>query len=218
MLVQTWRSGSRLPSGARHPRPHRLTGGIMLRGADESNPFPSSGGSGGDWPATETRSTVRHSSIRNLTTPRWCRGRGASAEPACDRAKAAAGGLHRRAGAAMRLLPEWLDHDGGRFVTRHASPLGAANPRRAFRPQMPLRDAYGHLARRSARGAGGVPKSLTHHLSVAPIFLAVRGRRTSPNSLKPQRRPRLRTKKWRLDGASPSSALKKRTRRSALTC
>ena len=27
----------------------------------------------------KTRSTVRHSSIRNLTTPRWCRGRGASA-------------------------------------------------------------------------------------------------------------------------------------------
>jgi hypothetical protein len=43
MLVQTWRSGSRLPSGARHPRPHRLTGGIMLRGTDSSNPSPSSG-------------------------------------------------------------------------------------------------------------------------------------------------------------------------------
>src|ERR1700730_18131023 len=44
-------------------------------------PAPSRGESGANYPATETRSTVRHSSIRNLTTPRWCRGRGASAEP-----------------------------------------------------------------------------------------------------------------------------------------
>src|SRR6516164_3572299 len=35
---------------------------------------------------------------------------------------------------------------------------------------------------------------------------STRGRRTSPGSLKPQPRPRLRTKKWRLDGASLSSA------------
>ena len=29
-----------------------------------------------DTPATATRSTLRHSSIRNLTTPRWCRASG----------------------------------------------------------------------------------------------------------------------------------------------
>ena len=40
-------------------------------------------------PATETKSTVRHSSIRNLTTPQWCRPSGAPGARASDRARAA---------------------------------------------------------------------------------------------------------------------------------
>ena len=42
-------------------------------------------------------------------------------------------------------------------------------------------------------------------LRITPEGL-IRDRRTSPSSLKPQPRPRSRTKKWRLDGASLSSA------------
>src|SRR5438105_4323154 len=78
----------------------------------------------------------------------------------------ATGGLHCRAGAAMRLLPEWLDHDGGGVIARQPPSLGAADPRRALRPQMPLRDAYGHLARRLARGAGGVKEGAMTQFSI----------------------------------------------------
>jgi hypothetical protein len=58
------------------------------------------------WPATVTRSTLRHSSIRNLTTPRWFRdagGRGAAAADrataACAAGRAAGRRRHRRAPA-----------------------------------------------------------------------------------------------------------------------
>src|SRR5215469_14450 len=71
-------------------------------------------------------------------------------------AASAADGFHRRAGAAMRLLPQRLDHDRGGVAARHAAPVGAADPRRPLRPQMPLRYAYGDPPRRPARGAGGM--------------------------------------------------------------
>ena len=38
-------------------------------------------------------------------------------------AASAAYGLHRRAGAAMRLLPQRLDHDRSRLVARKSAPL-----------------------------------------------------------------------------------------------
>src|SRR6516162_5880909 len=78
----------------------------------------------------------------------------------------AAGGLYRRAGAAMRLLPQRLDHDRGRAAARHPAPLGAADPRRARRAQMPLRYAYGDPARRPARGAGGVGEGAMTYLPI----------------------------------------------------
>src|SRR6516164_1867675 len=71
-------------------------------------------------------------------------------------AASAAGGLHRRAGATMRLLPQRLDHDRGGVAARHAAPLGAADPRRALRPQMPLRHPHGDPARRPPRGPRGL--------------------------------------------------------------
>src|SRR6516162_663303 len=67
-----------------------------------------------------------------------------------------AGGLYRRAGAAMRLLPERLDHDRGGTAARHPASLGAADPRRALRAQMPLRHPYGDPARRPPRGPRGL--------------------------------------------------------------
>src|SRR6516164_4451954 len=68
----------------------------------------------------------------------------------------AADGFHRRAGAAMRVLPQRLDHDRGGALARQPASLGAADPRRVVRPQMPLRHAYGDLTRRPARGPGSV--------------------------------------------------------------
>src|SRR6516162_3739707 len=78
----------------------------------------------------------------------------------------AAGGLHRRAGAAMRLLPQRLDHDRGGLAARHASPFGAADPRGALGPQMPLRDAYGDPARGPARGPGSVGEGAMTYLPI----------------------------------------------------
>src|SRR6516162_3761539 len=81
-------------------------------------------------------------------------------------AASAADGVHRRAGAAMRLLPQRLDHDRGGLAARHASPFGAADPRGALGPQMPLRDAYGDPARGPARGPGSVGEGAMTYLPI----------------------------------------------------
>src|SRR6478672_6971470 len=61
-------------------------------------------------------------------------------------------GLRGGAGAAMRLLHQWLDHDGGRVPQSDQEAERRADQRGPHRPQVPLRHAYGHPARRQARG------------------------------------------------------------------
>ena len=63
-------------------------------------------------------------------------------------------GLHRRAGAAMRLLHQWLDDDGGGAAQGQPASERCRDPRRPLRSQMPLRHPSGDPARRQARGAG----------------------------------------------------------------
>src|SRR6516165_10655486 len=78
----------------------------------------------------------------------------------------AAGGLHRRAGSAMRLLPQWLDHDRSSVAARHPTPVRATDPRRPLGPQMPLRDPYGDPARGTTRGAGDVKEATMNEFSI----------------------------------------------------
>src|SRR5262245_12531521 len=60
-------------------------------------------------------------------------------------------GLCGGAGAAMRLLHQRLDHDGGRVPQSDQEADRRADQRGAHRSQVPLRDAYGHPARGQAR-------------------------------------------------------------------
>src|SRR5271165_6379539 len=82
-----------------------------------------------------------------------------------------AGGLHRRAGAAMRLLPQRLDHDRGGVAARHPAPLRAADPRRALRSQMPVRDAYGDPPRRPARGPSGIGEGAMTQFAIGQLSI-----------------------------------------------
>src|SRR3954447_18451356 len=59
--------------------------------------------------------------------------------------------LCRRAGAAMRLLHQRLDHVGRRAAQRKEETDRRPDQGCADRPQMPLRHAYGHHARSQAR-------------------------------------------------------------------
>src|SRR5215470_13861067 len=61
-------------------------------------------------------------------------------------------GLRGGAGAAMRLLHQRLDHDGGRVPQPDQEADRRADPRGAHRPQVPLRHPHGHPARGQARG------------------------------------------------------------------
>src|SRR5438876_1157017 len=61
-------------------------------------------------------------------------------------------GLCGGAGAAMRLLHQRLDHDGGRVPQSDQEADRRPDQRGAHRPQVPLRYAYGHPARGQARG------------------------------------------------------------------
>ena len=63
-----------------------------------------------------------------------------------------AGGLHRRAGAAVRLLHERLGHDDRRPSRQDAKAHRRADRGCARRPQVPLRHPHVHRARRQARG------------------------------------------------------------------
>src|SRR5262249_9706755 len=54
-------------------------------------------------------------------------------------------------GAAVRLLPQRLDHDRGRVPRADQKTERRADQGDAVRPQVPLRHAYGHLARGQAR-------------------------------------------------------------------
>src|SRR5215470_8982095 len=60
--------------------------------------------------------------------------------------------LHRRAGAAMRLLHQRLAHDRGRLPARQQEAERGADQGRAVRTEMPVRHASGHPARGQARG------------------------------------------------------------------
>src|SRR5215831_14648113 len=60
-------------------------------------------------------------------------------------------GLRGGAGAAMRLLHQRLDHDGGRIPQSDQEADRPPDPGGAHRPQVPLRYAYGHPARGQAR-------------------------------------------------------------------
>ena len=67
-------------------------------------------------------------------------------------AASAAKGVHRRAGAAMRLLPLRLDHDRARRSSRTTrKPTDAADPPGDDGHQVPLRHAHGDHARDQAR-------------------------------------------------------------------
>src|SRR5690242_17882523 len=64
----------------------------------------------------------------------------------------------------MRLLRQRLDHDGGGALEEEPQAVRRADPRRALRPQMPLRHTPRHPARRQARLAGRVREGriMTH--------------------------------------------------------
>src|SRR4029077_11943097 len=51
----------------------------------------------------------------------------------------------------MRLLHQWLDHDGRRVPARQEEADRRRDPPGARRPQVPLRHPHGHPARRQAR-------------------------------------------------------------------
>src|SRR5262245_18652887 len=74
-------------------------------------------------------------------------------------AASAAGGLRRRAGAAVRLLRQWLDHDRGRGAEEESARERGRAARVARRAQVPLRhpriDPARHQARAAADGIGG---------------------------------------------------------------
>src|SRR5882724_10248987 len=83
----------------------------------------------------------------------------------CRQAAQGAGCLHRGAGAAMRLLPQRLDHDHGGAAREESAPERHADPRGADRPQVPLRHPCQHSARRQARGSGLREVAMTIHLN-----------------------------------------------------
>src|SRR5262249_11739836 len=60
-------------------------------------------------------------------------------------------GLRGGAGAAMRLLHQRLDHDGGRVPQSDQEAERRADQGGAHRPQVPLRHPHGHPARGQAR-------------------------------------------------------------------
>src|ERR1700730_6995677 len=68
------------------------------------------------------------------------------------RGKAAPGaaGLHRRAGILLRLLPQWLGHDGRGLGEEASARHRCADPRSLRRTQMPLRSSHVHPARGQA--------------------------------------------------------------------
>src|SRR5262245_42526508 len=74
-------------------------------------------------------------------------------------AASAAGGLRRRAGAAVRLLRQWLDHHRGRGAEEESARERGRAARVARRAQVPLRhpriDPARHQARAAADGLGG---------------------------------------------------------------
>ena len=63
---------------------------------------------------------------------------------AAPRAASAAAGVDRRAGAALRLLPERDDDPGRRPAGDHEAPDGGADPHRDERPPLPLRHVSAH--------------------------------------------------------------------------
>src|SRR5262249_37280088 len=63
----------------------------------------------------------------------------------------AADRLCRGAGAAVRLLHQRLDHDGGRLPARQEEAHGSGDQAGAGGPQVPVRHPHGHPARRQAR-------------------------------------------------------------------
>src|SRR5258708_36193991 len=67
------------------------------------------------------------------------------------KAASAADRLCGGAGAPVRLLHQWLDHDGRGLPERKEEADRSGDQGRARRPEMPLRHSYGHLARRQAR-------------------------------------------------------------------
>src|SRR5262245_17906316 len=83
----------------------------------------------------------------------------------CRQAAQGAGRLHRRAGAAMRLLSQRLDHDHGGAAREEPAPKRRADPRGAHRPQVPLRHPCQHPARRQARGTRVREAAMTVHLN-----------------------------------------------------
>src|ERR1700730_1761344 len=59
--------------------------------------------------------------------------------------------LCRRTSAAVRLLHQWLDHDGRRLPAGQEEAQRGGDQDRARRSEMPLRHPYGHPARGQAR-------------------------------------------------------------------
>src|SRR4029077_12579700 len=66
-------------------------------------------------------------------------------------AASAADRLCRGRSAAMRLLHQWLDHDGGGLPARQEEADRRGDPRGADRAEMPLRHPHGDPARRQTR-------------------------------------------------------------------
>src|SRR6185437_5069815 len=87
-------------------------------------------------------------------------------------AASAAGRLDRRGSLAMRLLHQWLDHDGGFLAEEEPEALGRRDPRGPVGPEMPLRHASRHPARRQARIAGRVRegRDMTHFAKTTDGF------------------------------------------------
>src|SRR5258708_2217767 len=67
------------------------------------------------------------------------------------KAASAADRLCGGAGAAVRLLHQWLDHDGRGLPERKEEADRSGDQDRARRPEMPLRHPHGYPARRQAR-------------------------------------------------------------------
>src|SRR5712671_7348429 len=83
-------------------------------------------------------------------------------------------GLCGGAGAAMRLLHQRLDHDGGRVPQSDQEAERRTDQRGTHRPQMPLRHAHGHPARGQARGGDGLREATMTRQENATHFVSRR--------------------------------------------
>src|SRR5712691_1756018 len=75
------------------------------------------------------------------------------------------------AGAPVRLLHQRLDHDGGGAAQSEEEADRRRDQERAHRPQVPLRNAYGHPARGQARGRDdGLREAIMTRIDNASTF------------------------------------------------